>query len=102
MEGRSKGSAICLCEISCVNPNTRTHLTQPPKRATASASLGFSGKKLTKKQKLCNQARVATAREREKSVNENENEKENEHEMSMRMRMKTLLNYVPNARWMCV
>lgn len=62
-----------------------------------SASLGFSGKKLTKKQKLCNQARA-----REKSVNENENEKENEHEMSMRMRMKTLLNYVPKARWMCV
>lgn len=26
-----------LCKISCVNPNTRTHLTQPPKRATASA-----------------------------------------------------------------
>lgn len=93
--GGVKALLFCLCEISCVNPNTRTHLTQPPKRATASASLGFSGKKLTKKQKLCNQARA-----REKSVNENE--KENEHEMSMRMRMKTLLNYVPKARWMCV
>lgn len=44
-EARGRGGGVkallfCLCEISCVNPNTRTHLTQPPKRATA--SLGFA------------------------------------------------------------